>query len=109
MRRLPFVFLSVLLLAAAPAVPPADFEFAKTASMANLYEIKAGELARDKATHGAYKEFARTMVKQHTEIGDSYVPIAKAQGLPMPTALAGDFKTMYDQLEAAWKWRMHCR
>lgn len=40
------------------------------------------------------------MVTQHTEIGDSYKPIAEKQGLPMPSTLAGEFKTLYDQLVA---------
>ncbi|MEA2336795.1 MAG: putative rane protein, partial [Thermoanaerobaculia bacterium] len=82
-------------------VPPADLEFATTASMANLYEIEAAKLALTKAAGAAYKEFAQTMVTQHTEIGDSYKPIAEKQGLPMPTTLSGDPKTQYDQLSAA--------
>jgi putative membrane protein len=81
-------------------VPAADLEFATTASMANLYEIEAGKLAVERATGAAYKEFAQTMVTQHTEIGDSYKPIAEQQGLPMPATLTGQFKTLYDQLSA---------
>ncbi|HEX6641479.1 MAG TPA: DUF4142 domain-containing protein [Thermoanaerobaculia bacterium] len=86
---------------ASSTVPPGDLEFATTASMANLYEIEAGKLASTKATGAKFKEFAQTMVTQHTEIGDSYKPIAEKQGLPMPTALDGQFKTDYDQLVAA--------
>jgi putative membrane protein len=92
--------------AATSTVPPADLNFATVASMANLYEIESGRLAEQKATGAAYKEFARTMVRQHTEIGDSYKPIAEKQGLPAPTALddisaEANFKTLYDQLTAA--------
>jgi len=87
--------------AATSTVPANDLSFATTASMANLYEIEASKLAGTKATGAAYKEFAQTMVTQHTEIGDSYKPIAEKQGLPMPTALDGDFKAQYDQLVAA--------
>ena|ERR1700686_1270195 len=86
---------------AASAVPPGDLQFATTASMANLYEIESGKLALSKSAGAAYKEFAQTMVTQHTEIGDSYKPIAEKQGLPMPTALTGDFKTQFDQLSTA--------
>jgi putative membrane protein len=81
-------------------VPPGDLAFATTASMANLYEIESGRLALEKATGAAYKELAQTMVTQHTEIGDSYKPIAEKQGLPMPSTLEGEFKTLYDQLVA---------
>ena len=41
------------------------------------------------------------MIAQHTEIGESYMAIAEQQKLPMPTALAGPFKSLYDQLAAA--------
>ena len=82
-------------------VPAGDLQFATTASMANLYEIEASKLASTKATNAAYKQFAQTMVTQHTEIGDGYKPIAEKQGLPMPTTLDGDFKAQYDQLAAA--------
>jgi putative membrane protein len=82
-------------------VPPGDLQFATTASMANLYEIQAGELAKTKATGAKYKEFAETMFKQHTEIGDSYKPIAEKQGLPMPTQLDGQFATLYAALSSA--------
>lgn len=81
-------------------VPPDDMAFATTASMANLYEIEAGKLALEKATGPAYKDFAQKMVTQHTEIGESYKPIAEKQGLPMPATLSGEFKTLYDQLVA---------
>jgi putative membrane protein len=83
------------------SAPSNDAAFAATASMANLYEIMAGELALQKATGAACKEFAQTMVTQHKEIGESYKPIAEKQGLPMPTALDGEFKTLYDALVAA--------
>lgn len=83
------------------AVPPGDLQFATTASMANLYEIEAGRLALGKTKNPAYTRFAETMVQQHTEIGNSYKPIATAQALPMLTALEGDFKAQYDQLSAA--------
>jgi putative membrane protein len=83
------------------AVPSADLAFATTASMANLYEITASQLAQQKATGAAYKEFAQTMITQHTEIGENYKPIAEKQGLPMPAALEGEFKTLYDALVAA--------
>ena len=81
-----------------PVVPPADLKFAETASMANLYEIMAGNLAIGKAHSPAYKEFARTMVAQHTEIGESYERIAERQPLPVPSQLKGTFKTLYDRL-----------
>lgn len=82
-------------------VPPQDMSFATTASMANLYEIEASRLAEQKVTSDQYRQFATTMIAQHTEIGDSYKPIAEKQGLPMPTALEGSFKDLYDQLAAA--------
>ena len=86
--------------AAQPDVPAADLEFATTASMANLYEILSGELANGADRGSKYKEFAHTMVTQHNEIKESYVPIAQAQSLPMPTELAGQFKDLYDALAA---------
>lgn len=86
--------------ATAPA-PSNDLPFATTASMANLYEITASQLALQKATGARYKEFAQTMITQHTEIGESYKPIAEKQGLPMPAALEGEFATLYDALVSA--------
>jgi predicted outer membrane protein len=83
------------------SAPSSDLAFATTASMANLYEITASQLALQKATGATYKEFAQTMITQHTEIGESYKPIAEKQGLPMPAALEGEFKTLYDALAAA--------
>jgi putative membrane protein len=87
--------------APAESVPSSDLAFATTASMANMYEITASQLALQKATGSTYKEFAQTMITQHTEIGESYKPIAEKQGLPMPAALEGEFKTLYDALESA--------
>ncbi|HYH08248.1 MAG TPA: DUF4142 domain-containing protein [Thermoanaerobaculia bacterium] len=83
------------------SVPSSDLAFATTASMANMYEITASQLALQKATGSTYKEFAQTMITQHTEIGESYKPIAEKQGLPMPAALEGEFKTLYDALVSA--------
>jgi putative membrane protein len=46
--------------------PMSDAQIIGFSNMVDQAEVEAGELARDKAQHAAVKEYARTMVTEHT-------------------------------------------
>ena len=69
-----------------------------------------GRQARAAEVTGAtYMEFAQTMVTQHTEIGNSYAPIAKKQGLPIATKVAGKFRKLYEGFSTRARHRIRLR
>jgi putative membrane protein len=52
---------------AATVVPMTGQDFANTAAASDAYEVAAGKLAQQKATHQALKDFGGMMVTAHTE------------------------------------------
>jgi putative membrane protein len=76
-----------------------DKDFLKTASQANVDEIKMAELAEKKAADPDVRGFARLMVKDHTTLGGKVAPFASDWGLTAPTTMDADHQEEWNKLD----------
>jgi putative membrane protein len=88
---------STLTLARAQATDD-DKKFLAMAAQSDQNEIALSELASSKATNPAVKNFAETMVKQHTMLTEQMKPFAEAWGLTPPTGPDADHQKEIDKL-----------
>jgi predicted outer membrane protein len=62
-------------------------QFVEKMLMANMAEIKLGQLGVDRATSPDVKSFAQMMVTDHTQANQELMPIAQQLGVKQPKAL----------------------
>ncbi|HEX2166387.1 MAG TPA: DUF4142 domain-containing protein [Longimicrobiales bacterium] len=71
--------------AAEPAVTLSDAEIAAIVVTANTIDVQNGELARERATDERVREFAETMVRDHTAVNQSAGELVARLGVtPQP-------------------------
>lgn len=75
--------------------------FVSNAAMSDMYEIKAGQLAQQKAQSPAVKAFGKMMVTDHTAMSNELKAAAQAAGQTLPTDLDQRRKGMIDNLTVA--------
>ncbi|WP_347137459.1 DUF4142 domain-containing protein [Paracoccus sp. SSK6] len=80
----------------AEVAPPA---FVEKAATSNMFEIQSSQMAQDKATDPALKEFAAQMITDHEKAGADLK--AAAGDIPVPTELAPKEAEMMGLLEKA--------
>ena len=81
--------LAVLILAAplaAMADSNPDASFYKNAAEAGISEVDAGNLAQEKGTSQAVKDFGAMMVKDHSAANDKLKGIAATKDISLPTS-----------------------
>ena len=61
-----------------------DAEFAQQAAEGGAAEVKLGQLAQEKGSNEAVKDFGKMMVNDHTEAGQQLKTIAAQQNLKLP-------------------------
>lgn len=61
-----------------------DSSFIKDAAEGGMSEVELGQLAQQKATNPAVKEFGAMMVKDHTAANDKLSAIAKSEQVNLP-------------------------
>ena len=61
-----------------------DKEFIEDAAKGGMFEVQSGQLAQQKASDAAVKEFANRLVQDHTKANDELKQIAEAKGVKMP-------------------------
>lgn len=62
----------------------ADREFIEDAAKGGMFEVQSGQLAQQKATDPAVKEFANRLVQDHGKANDELKQIAQAKDVKMP-------------------------
>lgn len=72
-----------------------DQNFVEKASAAGIAEVEAGKLALEKATNPKVKEFAQTMIDDHTAAGKKLKALAQQQKLEV-----SDDAALMDQAKA---------
>jgi putative membrane protein len=72
------------------AAASSDADFIRKAVAGNRYEIEAGQLAVVKATDRRLKDFAGTMIIDHTAALEKLEEIARAAGTPVPASAGLD-------------------
>ena len=91
--------------AAAPAKGPAATEATETVvngvALTDLYQVQAGKIAETKAQSPAVKDFAKTMVADHTTMTNQMKHVFAALAVTVPTELGPRGTRMIDALNAA--------
>ncbi len=83
------------------AVSTATKKFATTAAMTDMFEIQAGQLAQQKASDPAYKDFAQTIIADHTKTADQLKGMTpKLQGVELPQELDKAHQAKVDKLNS---------
>lgn len=75
-----------------------DKEFFNKAGIGGLFEVQAGQMARDKAQSADVKEFGIRMITDHTKANNELKQVASKKGLIVPTELDKEKKSIVDHL-----------
>jgi len=75
-----------------------DEMFVQKASSGGLAEVRAGQLATERAANAEVKQFGQQMVTDHTKANQELTTLAQAKQLPMATALDPKHQAMAEQL-----------
>jgi putative membrane protein len=75
-----------------------DAEFATEAAEGGAAEVKLGQLAQEKGSSDAVKDFGKMMVNDHTEAGEQLKSIAAQQNLKVPDELNKHDQGIYNKL-----------
>lgn len=67
-----------------------DNEFVVKAASGGLMEVQLGEMAAKQATTTAVKEFARMIVKDHSQVNDELKSLAASKNISIPTTPGED-------------------
>ncbi len=83
------LFMATTLVIAKAQIPQPDPDttakhFLIVASIGNLQEIAAGQLAADKAQNAEVRQFGQMMVKDHTAAQQKLLQVAKSAGITLP-------------------------
>jgi len=78
--------LAVLLPLAANAAADPDHKFYKSAAEGGLAEVQLGQLAEDKATDDAIKQFGAKMVTDHSSVNQKLEQLAQSKNITLPTS-----------------------
>jgi putative membrane protein len=90
--------LLALSLAAGVALAAAPQDFVKKAGVAGLYEVRAAELARDKAQTESVREFAGMMLDDHRKANDELRALAKKRTWNVPAELDSKHEELIERL-----------
>jgi putative membrane protein len=87
-----------------PAAPPNDAQIAMIAVVANGVDVDAGKLAAEKTSSKEVKDFAETMVRDHTAVNAKATALAKKLGVtPEESATSKGLKADGDKMLAKLK------
>jgi putative membrane protein len=73
-------------------------QFVEKASIVNMAEIQLGQLAVERAQDPQVKQFAQTMIDDHTKAQEQLKTVAGSQNIPIPGALDGKHQKLHDKL-----------
>lgn len=79
-----------------------DMKFVMLANSSNMMELELSQMAVQKATNPAVKDFANMMVQHHTQAGQEMKQLLSAKGTIIPdTAMLSRHRTRMDLLQNA--------
>lgn len=78
----------------------ADMEFAMTAAGKDMYEIQASQLAVQRGSAPAVRNYAQMLVNHHTMSSNELKTILSAKGMAPPPALPADKQAKVTRLQA---------
>jgi putative membrane protein len=81
-----------------PQVNSSDRTFLDKAAQGGLAQVQLGQLAEQKASSQAVKNFGQRMVTDHSQANEKLMGIASADGVTLPTSLDAKDQALYDRL-----------
>jgi len=75
-----------------------DAHFAKEAAQGGMAEVKLGQLAEEKGSNDAVKNFGKRMVEDHSKAGDKLKEVASRESITLPTDISAKDQATYDKL-----------
>src|SRR5437660_1034419 len=76
----------------------ADEIFAKKAAAGGMAEVKLGQLAEERASNPAVKNFGRRMVQDHSKAGNELKSAASKENIELPGEMDKSDQATYDRL-----------
>jgi putative membrane protein len=80
------------------AVPPPDKSFATKAAQGGLAEVQTGQLVQQRNASPQAKQFAETLVQDHTQANDQLQQIAQQKDLNLPQQPSSDQRSELKKL-----------
>ncbi|MGI8991423.1 MAG: DUF4142 domain-containing protein [Bryobacteraceae bacterium] len=75
-----------------------DTHFAMKAAQGGMAEVKLGQLAQDKGSSDAVKQFGKKMVDDHSKANDRLKSVAAKENITLPTDMDAKDQAVYDEL-----------
>ena len=75
-----------------------DDQFAMKAAQGGMAEVKLGQLAEEKGSNQAVKDFGRRMVQDHTKADNQLKGIASQENISLPSEIDKADQATYDRL-----------
>lgn len=75
-----------------------DTEFAVAVADAGMLEVQLSKLALERATTPAVKQFAQTMVDEHTAANNELTSLARQKNISLPATLSDKSQKKYNDL-----------
>jgi putative membrane protein len=72
--------------------------FVEKASLVNMAEIQLGQLAVERAQDPQVKQFAQTMIDDHTKAQEQLKNVASSQNIPVPSSIDSKHQKLHDKL-----------
>jgi len=85
-------------LSAAEQLTPDARAFMRTAAMSGIAEVKISQLAQERASSDAVKDFARRMVDDHSKANDMEKHLASDLSFTLPTDMDARHMALYNRL-----------
>jgi|HubBroStandDraft_6_1064221.scaffolds.fasta_scaffold474058_2 putative membrane protein len=75
-----------------------DYKFMREADLGGMAEVQLGQIAKDRATDPAVKQFAEKMVNDHTQANQQLSQLASQKGATLPTEIPASERRETDHL-----------
>jgi len=75
-----------------------DTEFAVAAADGGMFEVQLGQLALTKAASPKVKEFAQSMVDDHSKANEELKTLAQTKNITLPSTISEEKQKDYDKL-----------
>jgi putative membrane protein len=79
-------------------IPSKDADFVTTAAARGMFEVEAGKLASQQATHADVKSFAQRMVNDHSAANNELQQLANSLNIAIPQSLSDDRREKLNDL-----------
>jgi putative membrane protein len=77
---------------------PADSMFVRKAAEGGMAEVKLGQLAKDRGSNKAVKDFGDRMARDHSNPNDELKDVASKKGIALRDSMNASNKALYDRL-----------